>query len=93
MKDFVEFEINNNLHWFNLDDNYYILKSWPEENKKPWMNKYISTTLYYERGAWMFDFMACMFRLMVEKREWSNYEVGVTAYSDTLALNHNWLLR
>lgn len=94
IKEFVKFEVEHNLHWFNYDDNDYILKKdWAEKDKKPWMRKYISTTLYYERGAWMFDFMAYMFRAMVEKRDWSNYDVGVMAYSETLAKNHNWLLR
>ena len=41
----------------------------------------------------MFDFMHAMYKLMVEHREWSNYDVGVAAYTDTLAKNHNWFLQ
>jgi len=93
MKDFMEFEMEKNIMPFNLDDNEYMLTKWAKKDKLPFMNKYVSTSFYFERGAWMFDFMACMFKLLVEERDWSNYSIGVKAYSDTLAANHNWILR
>jgi len=94
MKDFMEFEMKKKLIHFNLDDNEYMLKNkWDKKDIYPFMNKYVSTTFYFERGAWMFDFMGALFKGLVEHRDWSNYSVGVKAYSDTLATNHNWLLQ
>jgi hypothetical protein len=41
----------------------------------------------------MFDFMHALYKLLVDHRNWSNYDVGVKAYADTLAKNHNWFLQ
>lgn len=93
INDFMEFEMSKKLANFNLDDNAYLLTQRAKEDIHPFMETYISTTFHFERGAWTFEYMHDMFKLMVEHRKMSNYDVGVKAYSDTMAKYHNWILR
>lgn len=68
INDFMEFEIANNLHNFNLDDNAYLMKQRKKEETHAFMKTYVSTTFHYERGAWTFEYMHDLFKGMVENR-------------------------
>ena len=93
INDFMEFEISKKLVNFNLDDNPYLLTQRAKEDTHPFMKTYISTTFHFERGAWTFEYMHDMFKQMVDHRKMTVYDVGVKAYSDTMAKYHNWILR
>ena len=57
------------------------------------MKTYISTTFHFERGAWTFEHMHHMFKLMVENRKMSSYDAGTSAYNASMAKYHSWILR
>ena len=93
MQDFMEFEMEKNIFKFNLDDNESMLMSWDKKDVMPWMKDYVSTTFYFERGAWTYEFLHSLMHHLVTQKDWTNYEIGTTAYELTLAKHHTWFLQ
>ena len=57
------------------------------------MYQYQSTAWIVVRGAWFFDFMGELMRLVVVDRDMPLRKVAITAYETKLAPHHPWMLR
>lgn len=73
------------MAFLNKDNNKSILKKW--ENKQDiqqWMYQYQSTAWIVVRGAWFFDFMGELIRLIVTERDMPLRKAATTAYETKL---------
>lgn len=57
------------------------------------MYNYQSSAWIIVRGAWFFDFMSEVMRLMEAERDWTLKKIAATAYDSQLGRHHNWMLR
>jgi len=82
------------LAYLNNGNNKSILKKW--ENKQDiqqWMYSYQSTAWIVIRGAWFFDFMGEILRLLVENRDLTMAKCVIGSYETKLGIYHPWVLR
>jgi len=78
---------------FNGENNKKIMKKYKGDDVKPWMKKYCSTARTLVRGAWFFDFLACLIGQICHDRTAKTSKMAVKAYDTGLAPHHPWALR
>ena len=78
-----------------MDDNKkWIKKNHPDKaNRKPWMDKYESTSRTLFRGCWFFDFLREIFVGLTQRRDEKMGKIASNAYSKGLGPHHGFILR
>ena len=60
---------------------------------KDYNGYYLSTAWIWIRGAWLFDFITCVFTYVLEFREMTLTQCAISAYDETLKDKHPWILQ
>jgi hypothetical protein len=77
----IKLELDRGIAMLNQDNNNTELKKWKnKEDVEKWMYNYQSTAWIIVRGAWFFDFMGEVMRLIDAERTWTLKKVAATAY-------------
>ena len=93
VEDFIKMEIDNGYAFLNAGNNNSILKKMPKKDVDPLMYRYQSTAWNFIRGAWFYDYITELFKVMVDERTISLKEVATKAYDNGLSKYHPWILQ
>lgn len=77
----------------NQKNNMKCIKGFIDKKAVPaWMMNYKSVGWALLMGAWFFDFLAALFKRMLD-RSTPLETTAAEAYTEALAPHHNWLIR
>ena len=94
IEEYIKWELRTEMAFLNEDNNSKIISKWNDRTDiKKWMYSYQSTAWIFVRGAWYFDFMSYLFRLIVTNKDASLSTIGHQAYDEALRHHHNWFFR
>ena len=94
MEQFMYWEMKHGIEMCNSSNNKSLLKKWDNKDDiKPWMYSHKSMCWQAQRGAWFFEFMGEIMRILNEERNLSLSKVAIKSYNNKLARHHPWILQ